>query len=218
MDQESKFVVLGRELAELHVDFESMSDEFLKLWRAKFQNSNLALLAAIYSADENTRAVFLAEVYRVAAQDMFNKSSLERLNRLTFYDWNEITQYGQMLLKIRFSLGYLGNMRQGDLASAEHCEALIFAYEAYWKFGDDYLLGSIVKEYLEDVLDYGGWDWPKDSKFKGQEKLRQFQNLGYAIKDQFKSLKLFHHISFFRLHQNEPRISGKPEFKDFEQY
>jgi len=144
---------LGEQLKELHDEFKSAFNRLDGYWLANFANANRSILDIIREADREGQPLRIAAVYA-------NPQPVDALRNLRWSDMDQMTLYGQMIAKIRYSIGYFGNMWEGQVVNNDHCSAMIFAYEAYWKGGNDYFVGSVMENVLKHLPDPSEWKMP----------------------------------------------------------
>ncbi len=207
MDKE-KTALVGRELVNLESQFGRAFEALHGYWLANFENCHTDVAAVIHLSDSDyLEALLLCAYERV--------HGFETLQKFTYLDDDELTPYGLMVTKIRYCLGYLGNLSDGDVVDADQCDALIFAYEAYWKFGDDFILGNVVENLLSRLPEPSRWSWPPDSAFNGLEGPRQFQWLAYTIGKEMKGIARYHRLMQPGMSAFRTAVEPKPAFKDF---
>jgi hypothetical protein len=159
-------------------------------WLCNFQNahskvSNVIRLSDSFFHRDLARRVYVAPSFPL---------DFERLRGYTFRDSDELTVYGLMIVKVRSCAGYLGNLAQGDLLSKEHCAALTFAYEAFWKFGEDYVLDCVVEALMRRIGSPS--DWTRSVEIaKGLDDAFAQLDLGLAIGVEMSELFAHHRSS-----------------------
>lgn len=169
-----------------------------------YKNAHYELVNVFRRMDSDIRDDFLLKAYE-------SKLSFEEMQEIDYFD-DQLTNFGEHLVEIRFCCGYIGNLVQGHKIPKEQCLALIYAYDCYWHEGDDFLLGNVVENLLRRIPDSDEWGWPADAEFKGKEKDRQLQWLAYTVAKEMKELARYHR-------NKQPAFdrtpTPKPERKDF---
>lgn len=166
----SRHEELQEDLSALHAEFASPMEELDGNWLGGFQNVHGDLVNALLDADEDYFPQLAARAY---VSPPVTKEDLPRLYELTWKELSEVTPYAQLAVKVRYCAGYLGNASLGKLIDRDQCAALIFGYEAYWKFGKDYILGSVVESLLSRLPSPNAWKGnPKASEITSEDKAR----------------------------------------------
>jgi len=200
-------VTIGKKLTLLHDEFPDLT-KLDGYWCSNFPNASMDVAQTIRRSDSDIHKILLLQVYK-------ELHPFDYLESLTFWAMDDMTTYGLMLTKVRYCLGYVGNLKNGEVITKEHALALIFAYEAYWHYGDDFTLGNIIEFLLRRVGDPMAWGWPSDKDFKYKEERRQYQWLGHTVAVEMKSLASYHQLNSPAM---EAFITGsvpKPAFRDF---
>lgn len=208
----SSFEDLQVGLSALHAEFAAPMEKLDDYWLAGFQNVNTELVNALFAADEDYFPTVAARAYVTPPKA---KADLPQLYEMTWRDTYEVTPYALLAVKVRFCIGYLGNASLGQLISQEQCEVLIFGYEAYWKFGKEYILGSVVESLLSRLSKPS--EWTKNlnaSEETGEDKARSALVVGIANAMQelyahYRSAQAGGHDGF----STSPK--PKPDFIDF---
>ena len=199
-------------LTALHAEFAVPMEMLDGFWLGAFQNVNTELVNALFAADEDYFPTVAANAY---VNPPKAKAVLPQLYELTWRDMSEVTPYAQLAVKVRFCIGYLGNASLGQLISQEQCAALIFGYEAYWKFGKDYILGSVVESLLSRLSNPKEWEKnPKASEETSEDKARSALSaeIGQAMLGlyaHYRSAQTGGHDGF------STSAKPKPDFIDF---
>ncbi len=199
-------------LSALHAEFAVPMEKLDGFWLGAFQNVNTELVNALFDADEDYFPTVAARAY---VNPPKAKAVLPQLYELTWKDMSEVTPYAQLAVKVRFCIGYLGNASLGQLISQEQCEVLIFGYEAYWKFGKDYILGSVVESLLSRLSKPNEWTKnPKASEETGEDKARsalvvEIANEMMGLYAHYRSAQTGGHDGF------STSAKPKPDFIDF---
>ena len=207
-------------LEEALVDLNEEFGEFHKLdgyWLAEFANSSRDVAQTIRRCDSDIHSYLLKRVY----EEMFlERASKERnlfnvLEDMTYHQMWEMTNYGRMIVKIRYSLGYGGNMKRGQVLRRLEVLAMIFAYEAYWHFGDDFLLGSVVETFLQRLEPKEEWVWPMEKEFGGRQDKRQYQWMAWEIVGELKKVFRYHRLMAPGMENIRTADEPKPAFVNF---
>jgi hypothetical protein len=201
-------VAIGRELAKLDDEFGRRIDK--TQWLGNFQNAHIELVNVIRLADSDFHRELASRVYVAPADSL----DFQSLSKYTPWEMDELTTYGQMIAKARFCAGYLGNLAQGDLLSKEDCAALIFAYEAYWNFGDDFLFGCVVEALLRRVGSPSRWTPPAKVP-NGRADAVARLDLGLAIGKEMAELFTHHRSKQQGTIEASFGLMPKPDFIDF---
>ena len=200
-------VEIGERLTRLHAEFPDLKklDGF---WLSNFANANRDVAQTIQRSDSDIHTSLLLEVYK-------EEHPFDRLENLTFWELDELTPYGLMVTKVRYCVGYAGNLKEGQVISKWQALALIFAYEAYWTFGEDFTFGNNVEFHLRRIGDHKAWGWPSDKDFKYKEEFRQYQWLAHAIVVEMQSVARYHRLMSPGMESIRTADVPKPEFRDF---
>lgn len=182
-------------------------EELASDFRGNYQNANREVVGALSRMDSDIRAPFIEKTYGEAR-------SFEELAQVDYLD-PDITDYGDLLVLIRFCDGYIGNLVQGERLTKNQCVALMFGYECYWREGDDFLLGIVVENHLKRIPYPDEWKWPADKAFEGKEENRQIQWLGYTIAKEMKEIARYHRLMQPGMANIRTSDPVKPAFQDF---
>lgn len=195
---------IGKKLTALHREFPDLK-KLDGYWYSNFPNASKDLAQTIRRSDGDIHRTLLLAAYNEI-------HPFDYLENLTYWDMDDMTPYGLMLTKVRYCLGYIGNLANGDVITKEQALALIFAYEAYWNYVDDFTLGNNVEFQIRRISDPKTWRWPTDKDFKYKEERRQYQWLAHTIGLELKAFARWHRFIYSGFGSgNEP----KPEFRDF---
>jgi len=200
-------VTIGKKLTLLHDEFPDLK-KLDGYWYSNFSNASMDVAQTIRRSDSDIHKMLLLQVYK-------ELHPFEYLESLTYWGMDDMTTYGLMLTKVRYCLGYVGNLKNGEVVTKEHALALIFAYEAYWHYGDDFTLGNNIEFLLRRVGDPMAWEWPSDKDFKYKEERRQYQWLGHTVAVEMKSLARYHGMKSSRIEAFRAEDQPKPVFRDF---
>lgn len=208
-DESDQAARLGGQLWSLHGEFQSHMDKLEGQWLPNFKNAHVELVNVLRLGGSEMYGSFAPMCY----VDPPDWDGLRALADLTSWDIDELTMYGQMVVNVRFCAGYLGNLAQGDAMKIEQCAALIFAYEAYWRFGDDYVLGCVVEALLRRIGRPERWAAEPGSDEKSAvERVLLAREVGTAM------IALFSHHLSTQPGSIEASLGGsrpKPELIDF---
>ena len=207
MEEQFSSVEIGERLTRLHDEFPDLK-KLNGLWLSNFAIANKDLSHTIRRSDSDIHRLLLLDVYK----EVF---PFEELENFTYWDMDSMTPYGLMLAKVRYCLGYAGNMQEGQVITKEQALALIFAYEAYWHFIEDFTLGNNVEFLLRRLLPTESWGWPSDKDFKYKEERRQYQWLARTIVLEMKSVARYHRLMASGMEHIRTADVPKPEFRDF---
>lgn len=177
--------LLGEQLKELHDEFKSAFNRLDGYWLANFANANRSILEIIQEADRVGQPLQLAAVYA-------DPQPVDVLRNLRWSDMDQMTLYGQMIAKIRYCIGYFGNMWEGQVVNNDHCSAMIFAYEAYWKGGNDYFVGSVIENVLKHLPDSSEWKMPPAAALRKSPYGQERQKLAIEIANAAKVLSQYY--------------------------
>lgn len=197
---------VARRLAKIRGEFPELKNVSSSLM-ANYENAHRELVSVFMRMDGEIREEMLLRAYK----EVMSFDELAGLHYLS----SEFTDFGDLLVEIRFCCGYIGNLAQGDQISEVEVAALIFAYECYWREGDDFLLGNVVENLLRRVGEPSSWKWPEDEKFRGKESKRQFQWLAHEIGKEMKRLASHHRSAQPGWDVFSAGRSKKPAFRDF---
>ncbi|CAH0229925.1 hypothetical protein SRABI118_02440 [Massilia sp. Bi118] len=197
-------VRLGEQLKELHDEFKSAFVRLAGYWLANFENANRFILDIIDEADCEVQPLRLAAVY-------VSPKSSNALRNLHWSDVDQMTLYGQMIAKIRYSIGYFGNMWEGQVAHNDHCSAMIFAYEAYWRGGNDYFVGSVVETVLKRLPDPSEWRMPPAAALRKSPYGQERQKLAIEIANASKALSRYYFDTYLGIANSSNKDAIKPE-------
>ena len=207
MEEQLSTVEIGKRLTRLHNEFPDL-EKLNGLWLSNFGNANTDVSHTIRRSDSDIHRHLLLDVYMEVLP-------FEQIENFTYWDMDSLTPYGLMLAKVRYCLGYAGNMQEGQVITREQALALIFAYEAYWHFGEDFTLGNNVEFLLRRLLPENSWGWPSDKDFKYQEERRQYQWLARAIVLEMKTVARYHRLMAPGMENIRTADVPKPDFRDF---
>lgn len=203
MDEE-KSIEIARRLLKVRARYPEL-DEVSSAFMHNYQNAHNEIINMFRRMDSDIRDDMMLRVYKEAL-------SFPELEEVGYFS-DVLTDFGERLVEIRFCCGYVGNLVQGDRLPEEQCAALMFAYECYWREGENFLLGNVVENLLRRIESPDTWKWPEDRAFKGKEENRQIQWLAHAVAKEMKELAR-HHRSKQPAWDNF-KASPKPELKDF---
>lgn len=175
--------------------------------RGNYQNANREVVNALERMDSEIRDAFIEDAYGEVR-------SFHDLAQIDYLD-PDITEYGDLLVLIRFCDGYIGNLAQGQRLTKNQCAALMFGYECYWREGEDFLLGIVVENHLRRIPAPEEWGWPADNAFEGKEENWQIQWLGYTIAKEMKEIARYHRLKQPGFDNFRTSTSVKPAFRDF---
>lgn len=207
MTRQLSTVEVGIGLSDLHEEFSCLKD-LDGFWYANFGNASRDVAHTIIRSDSDIHESLLLEVYK-------ELKSFEDLVNLSYWDTDLMTTYGLMVTKVRFCLGYGGNLKEGHVINRAQALALIFAYEAYWKFGEDFTFGNNVESHLRKLGPPESWGWPSNKDFKYREERRQYQWLAYTVLSELQKLARHHRIMAPGMEMIRTADVPKPEFRDF---
>jgi hypothetical protein len=200
--------VIGKRITALHQEFDDLK-KLEGLWFANFGNASRDVALTIKRCDSDIHQSLLKRVY----QD--ENWRFEYYEQLSHLDMDEMTPYGLMLAMLRYCVGYGGNLEIGEVLGRRKSLALVFAYEAYWRFGDDFLLGNVVESFLQRLGSQESWKWPEEIEFGGKEEIRQYQWLGREVILEMKKLARYHRIMAPGMENFRTGNEPKPKFRDF---
>lgn len=199
---------LGEQLKELHDEFKSAFNRLNGYWLTNFSNANRFILDIIREADCEVQPIRLAAVYA-------NPRAVDALRNLHWSDMDQMTLYGQMIAKIRYSIGYFGNMCEGQVVNNDQCSAMIFGYEAYWRGGNDYFVGSVVETVLKRLPDPGEWRMPPAAALRKSPYGQERQKLAIEIASASKALSRYYFDIYLGIANSGNKDAIKPEMIDF---
>lgn len=199
-------MVVARRLLAIRARYPEL-DELASDFEGNYQNANREVVNALLRMDSEIRQPFIEKTYG-------SGRSLEELADVDYLDVG-ITDYGDMLVLIRFCDGYMGNLAQGQRLTKNQCVALMFGYECYWREGEDFLLGIVVENHLRRIPSPEEWKWPDDAAFEGREENRQLQWLGYTIAKEMKALARHHRLNQPGFDNFRSSENAKPALRDF---
>lgn len=178
-------VRLGEQLNELHDEFKSAFQRLNGYWLANFESANSFILDILDEGDPQMHPLRIAQAYA-------NSKPAHALRNLRWTDVNQMTLYGKMIAKIRYAIGYFGNMWDGQVLKNDHCSVMIFAYEAYWRGGDDYLVGSVMETVLKRLPHPSEWQMPPAAALRKSPYGEERQKLGVEIATASKVLSRYY--------------------------
>lgn len=200
-------VEIGKKLFLLHDEFSHLK-KLDAYWASNFPNASKDVAQTIRRSDSEIHNHLLLQVYK-------ELHPFDYLENLIFWDREDMTPYGLMLTKVRYCLGYAGNLTAGQVVSKEQVLALIFAYESYWHFGDDFTLGNNIEFLLKRLPETETWGWPSRKDFKYKEERSQYQWLGHSVVLELKKLARYHRLKSPGMLKIATGRETKPAFRDF---
>lgn len=199
---------IGRELAKLQQQFIKTFVELDSDWHGNFDNAHKELLKVLSDVDSDIFGNLAAAAY---ASPPENKHEMSFLYSIRSNQKDGLTEYGRMIVAVRFCLGYLGNLKHGSGLLNAECKALVFGYEAYWRHGGDFLFGSTIDSALKRLGDPGGWG-QADAAAQGREEKDLIAH-GMRVARALWELHSWHRLS--QVPNMEMAPIDKPAFIDF---
>ncbi len=198
-------IVLDRlsKIASSYKEMNALDYQFMN----NYANAHRELVNVFTQMDSEIRDEMMLLAYEEV-------SPLEALSKLDHRN-TEQTNFGRFLVLVRFCCGYFGNLAQGDRLTDEEVVALMFAYECYWREGEDFLLGNLVDSMLRRIGPSGSWSWPPEPDFQGLESNRQRQWLAREVGKEILELATFYRHSQPGLEAFSMSKPTKPTFRDF---
>ena len=173
-----------------------------------FGNCNKAIFNVIAASDGEIRSWLFAQVFKTVEDD------LQQYRTYDVFERDKYSKFGLMLMWIRFGLGYIGNFIQGEVLPEDERLAIVFAYEAYWEYGDDYLLGSLVESFMQQIPADRLWVQPSAEDFADEKSRKKHQRTREAVLE-LQGLARFHRLMQPSMEHFRSGDLAKPERKDF---
>lgn len=199
---------IGAELEALMDGFGPAHAKLKELWEQDFNNVHREIPVLIRGSDSDIHDWMMAQVYN---HDWY----VEELDEFTIYDAEELKPFGLMLTKFRFGIGYVGNLSVGQLIKKEHCAWMIFAYEAYWRYEDNYFIGNIGSSLLGRVGKPSGWPNAEAKALRGRVDYIQRQQLALEIATALLEIHRYRRIMSPAMANVRSHDHEKPAFIDF---
>jgi hypothetical protein len=199
---------IGAELEALMDGFRPAHAKLKELWRQNFNNVHREIPVLIRGSDSDIHDWIMDQVYH-------QKWHVEELDEFTIWDADELKPFGLMLTKFRFGIGYVGNLSVGQIIKKEHCAWMIFAYEAYWRYEDNYFVGNIGSSLLRRVGRPSEWPKADEKKLRGRADYIQRQELALEIATALLEIHRYRRIMSPAMADVRTQDIEKPAFIDF---
>lgn len=199
---------IGAELEALMDEFGPAYKKLKEVWEQDFNNVHREIPVLIRGSDSDIHDWMMAQVYN---HDWY----VEELDEFTIGDAEELKPFGLMLTKFRFGIGYVGNLSVGQLIKKEHCAWLIFAYEAYWRYEDNYFVGNIGSSLLRRVGNPSGWPTAEAKTLRGRADNIERQALALDIATALLEIHRYRRIMSPAMAHVRTQDIEKPAFIDF---
>lgn len=199
---------IGAELEALLDGFGAAHTKLKGIWKENFNNVHREIPVLIRGSDSDIHDWIMNQVY-------YKKWPLESLDQFTIWDDEAIKPFGIMLTKFRFGIGYVGNLSVGQIIKKEHCAWLIFAYEAYWRYEDNYFIGNIGSSLLGRVGKPSGWPNAEAKALRGRVDYIQRQQLALEIATALLEIHRYRRIMSPAMANVRSHDHEKPALIDF---
>lgn len=199
---------IGAELEALMDGFGQAHAKLKGLWEQDFNNVHREIPVLIRGSDSDIHDWMMEQVYN---QTWY----VEELDEFTIYDAEELKPFGLMLTKFRFGIGYVGNLSVGQIIKKEHCAWMIFAYEAYWRYEDNYFIGNIGSSLLRRVGSPSGWPKAEKKALRGRTDYIERQALALDIATALLEIHRYRRIMSPSMAHVRTQDIEKPAFIDF---
>jgi hypothetical protein len=199
---------IGTELEALLDRFGAAHTKLKGIWKENFNNVHREIPVLIRGSDSDIHDWIMDQVY-------YKKWPLETLDQFTIWDDEAIKPFGIMLTKFRFGIGYVGNLSVGQIVKTEHCAWMIFAYEAYWRYEDNYFIGNIGSSLLSRVGKPSGWPRAEAKALRGRADYIQRQELALDIATALLEIHRYRRIMSPAMANVRSHDHEKPAFIDF---
>lgn len=207
-DKEKTSEEIGAELEALLDGFGTAHAKLKSLWEHDFNNVHREIPVLIRGSDSDIHDWMMGQVYN---HDWY----VEELDEFTIGDAEELKPFGLMLTKFRFGIGYVGNLSVGQIIKQEHCAWMIFAYEAYWRYEDNYFIGNIGSSLLRRVGSPSKWPKADAKALRGRADSIQRQELALEIATALLEIHRYRRIMSPAMVDVRTQDIEKPAFIDF---
>lgn len=199
---------IGNELEALMEEFGPAHKKLKGMWQQDFQNVHREIPLLIRGSDSDIHNWIIDQVY-------YKNWSFAELIEFTISDEKSLKPFGIMLTKFRFGIGYVGNLSVGRVITKDQCAWMIFGYEAFWHYEDNYFIGNIGSILLRRVKTPSEWPKPSLEELLGRASHIQFQELALEIAEALLEISRYRRIMSQSMADIRTQDIEKPAFIDF---
>lgn len=186
--------------------FEQIQNEYgVDEWHYFFSDSNWenarnALVQVIMATDSDIRDSIFESCFPEGEDDIFSRGE-------SGFEGRSLSPFARQLMCARYSIGWLGNLMQSESIEPPAVQALAFIYAAYWRLGNNFMLGNIVENVLHAVKN------PDDVDTSELENTPS-NTLGFEIWREMVKVFRQHYIHLGSLARHAIKDGKKPEFRE----